>query len=256
MAVCPGIYTVGSDKDGDVPDDLHLVGIGICFELGPLGEEEVLLDFDPLDFPLIGLSHRSQGRGFAQPEFCWPNLKPPRVVVHPAEHLIECIIVKKPGIFVLECFVCSSLVFFCFSKEEISGLLKEGFLICSHLSIVHSVKREDRGKKNILHIKIAVIGEAFQIDEEFVSCKGRTGCIGRVSIPGGPKGKYLPQPDLGLAQEVDECKSLIAQGTNSMGGWQGSRVHQHPTASRVVFHGFTIPHSHAERLSRAPKSLQ
>ncbi|MPN59871.1 hypothetical protein SDC9_207593 [bioreactor metagenome] len=69
-------------------------------------------------------------------------------------------------------------------KKLLGCLLQQGFLEGSYHAVIDPVGGEIRVVKYILNVQIPVIGKALHVDEQFIACKGGTGGIGRVTIPG------------------------------------------------------------------------
>ncbi len=138
MSIRPCIHTVGSNENRNVSDDLDAVGVGVDLYTLPLGEEEILLNLD--DIKAVGKLFLDlfQGCCLSKPELLGPNLEPARVVVVPAKHLVQGVIVEPPGILGYKALIGCQFLRLCICKKLMGGLLQQRFLEGTHHAVIDS----------------------------------------------------------------------------------------------------------------------
>ena len=212
----PNIGAVQSHIDGNIPDELHALLVGVFPQGSPLLikmvlEKDVKIHVLPELFPIPGQRFRP-----AQADVLVPGN--PGAILHLGlDRHIQGVVLQPPAVFLPEFFDGR----FLFSpgkgfSEQYKPGVPQGFII--HLfRVVSPVVFQA-----FLFCQKPLVTEAVQIQKIGVPCKGGKALVGAVPVAGGANGQHLPVGLARLLQKIYKFISAPAQRPNPIGGRQAA----------------------------------
>ena len=231
LAAHPGVYRVGRDVDGHIPQDLDPLGVGIGLDLLPLLAEHVLQKLPEADLLRVFGGVAGQGLPVAQAVLPRP-LGPGLHLLLRLDGHVEGVIVQPVLIGQCEGVVIVGVVGPAAVPAGAAG--RPGGIGRTQQRIADVVDgavvdaagvRAEVGLLQLLGGQQALLAQSLQVDEIGVARKGRAALVGAVPIAGGAEGQDLPDVLARRRQEVHKFDSLRPEAADPVRAGQAGHRH-------------------------------